>query len=57
MLMSDNPKDPKNPIKGKDNIIIFPKIPIRRNPQSKVDEKRQEQIRVQHNKIIVQAIR
>ncbi len=56
MLMSDNPKDPKKPIKGKDNIIIFPKIPIRRNPPSQEDEKRQEQIRVQHNKIFVQAI-
>ena len=54
--MSDNPKDPKKPIKGKDNIIIFPKIPIRQNPQSQEDEKRQEQIRVQHNKIFVQAI-
>jgi len=54
--MSDDPKDPKKPIKGKDNIIIFPKIPIRQNPQSQEDEKRQEQIRVQHNKIFVQAI-
>ena len=49
MLMADNPKN---------NVILFPKIPkARPNPKAQeLDKKRQEMIRVEHNKIYVQAI-
>ena len=49
MLMTDKPKD---------NIILFPKIP-KQPPNAKaqeLDAKRQEMIRLQHNKIFVQAV-
>ena len=41
-----------------DNVILFPKIPMRR-PNQKVQEldaKRQEMMRLQHNQVYVQAI-
>ena len=41
-----------------DNVILFPKIPMRR-PNLKVQEldaKRQEMMRLQHNQVYVQAI-
>tara|TARA_B100000214_G_scaffold350515_1_gene304231 strand:- start:48 stop:428 length:381 start_codon:yes stop_codon:yes gene_type:complete len=41
-----------------DNVILFPKIP-RKRPNQKVaelDAKRQEMMRLQHNKVYVQAI-
>ena len=41
-----------------DNVILFPKIPMRR-PNEKVQEldaKRQEMMRLQHNQVYVQAI-
>ena len=48
MLMADKPKD---------NVILFPKIPKVPNPKAQeLDAKRQEMIRIQHNKIYVQAI-
>ena len=43
--------------KNKDNIIIFPKIPKKRNIKTEqLDAKRQEILRQTHNKIFVQAI-
>ena len=48
MLMADKPKN---------NVILFPKIPKVPNPKAQeLDKKRQEMIRVEHNKIYVQAI-
>ena len=48
MLMTDKPKD---------NIILFPKIPKRPNTKAQeLDAKRQEMIRLEHNKVFVQAI-
>jgi|TARA_B110000444_G_scaffold201507_1_gene193460 hypothetical protein len=46
--------DKENP----DNIILFPKIPMRRPNQKamELDAKRQEMMRLQHNKVYVQAI-
>jgi len=49
MLMTD---------KNKDNVILFPKIP-KQPPNAKareLDAKRQEMIRLEHNKIFVQAM-
>ena len=43
--------------KPKDNVILFPKIPKVPNPKAQeLDAKRQEMIRLQHNKIFVQAV-
>ena len=43
--------------KIKDNVIIFPKIPKQPNTKAQeLDAKRQEMIRLQHNKIFVQAV-
>ena len=43
--------------KPKDNVILFPKIPKVPNPKAQeLDAKRQEMIRLQHNKIYVQAL-
>ena len=43
--------------KNKDNVIIFPKIPKKRNIKTEqLDAKRQEILRQTHNKIFVQAI-
>ena len=41
-----------------DNVILFPKIPKRRPNQkaAELDAKRQEMMRLQHNKVYVQAI-
>ena len=41
-----------------DNVILFPKIPKRRPNQKaqELDAKRQEMMRLQHNKVYVQAI-
>ena len=41
-----------------DNIILFPKIPMKRPNQKamELDAKRQEMMRLQHNKVYVQAI-
>ena len=49
MLMTD---------KKDNNVILFPKIPkVRPNQQAQeLDAKRQEMIRLQHNKIYVQAL-
>ena len=49
MLMAD---------KKDNNVILFPKIPkVRPNKQAQeLDAKRQEMIRLQHNKIYVQAL-
>ena len=49
MLMAD---------KKDNNVILFPKIPkVRPNQQAQeLDAKRQEMIRLQHNKIYVQAL-
>ena len=49
MLMADN---------SKDNVILFPKIPkARPNPKAQeLDKKRQEMIKLQHNKVYVQAV-
>ena len=48
MLMTDKPKD---------NIILFPKIPKRPNTKAQeLDAKRQEMIRLEHNKVFVQAV-
>ena len=49
MLMADNPKD---------NIILFPKVPKAR-PNAKaqeLDKRRQEMIKLEHNKVYVQAV-
>ena len=42
-----------------DNIILFPKMPKRQmaNKTQELDAKRQEMIRLEHNKIFVQAVR
>ena len=46
------PKD-----KVPDNIILFPKIPMKRNNQrAQLDARRQEMMRQQHNQAYVQAI-
>jgi len=43
--------------KNKDNVILFPKLPKAPNPKAQeLDAKRQEMIRLQHNKIFVQAM-
>ena len=43
--------------KIKDNVIIFPKIPKQPNTKAQeLDAKRQEMIRLEHNKIFVQAV-
>ena len=44
--------------KKPDNIILFPKIPMKRPNQKaqELDAKRQEMMRLQHNKVYVQAI-
>jgi hypothetical protein len=44
--------------KPKDNIILFPKVPRRpmSNKAQELDAKRQEMIRLEHNKIFVQAV-
>ena len=48
MLMTD---------KKDNNVILFPKIPKAPNPKAQeLDKKRQEMIRMEHNKIYVQAI-
>ena len=49
MLMAD---------KKENNVILFPKVPkVRPNQQAQeLDAKRQEMIRLQHNKIYVQAL-
>ena len=41
-----------------DNVILFPKIPRKRPNQrvAELDAKRQEMMRLQHNKVYVQAI-
>ena len=41
-----------------DNVILFPKIPKKRPNQkaAELDAKRQEMMRLQHNKVYVQAI-
>ena len=41
-----------------DNIILFPKMPKRQmaNKTQELDAKRQEMIRLEHNKIFVQAV-
>ena len=41
-----------------DNVILFPKIPRKRPNQKaqELDAKRQEMMRLQHNKVYVQAI-
>ena len=40
-----------------DNIILFPKIPMKRNNQrAQLDARRQEMMRQQHNQAYVQAI-
>ena len=44
--------------KNKDNIILFPKIP-KQPPNAKaqeLDAKRQEMIRLEHNKVFVQSV-
>jgi hypothetical protein len=44
--------------KNKDNVILFPKIP-KQPPNAKaleLDAKRQEMIRLEHNKIFVQSV-
>ena len=44
--------------KSKDNVILFPKIP-KQPPNAKareLDAKRQEMIRLEHNKIFVQSV-
>ena len=44
--------------KKPDNIILFPKVPRRpmSNKAQELDAKRQEMIRLEHNKIFVQAV-
>jgi len=43
--------------KNNDNIILFPKIPKQPNTKAQeLDAKRQEMLRLEHNKIFVQAI-
>ena len=44
--------------KDNDNVILFPKIPKKRPNQkaAELDAKRQEMMRLQHNKVYVQAI-
>ena len=44
--------------KDNDNVILFPKIPMKRPNQKaqELDAKRQEMMRLQHNKVYVQAI-
>lgn len=43
--------------KNNDNIIMFPKIPKQPNTKAQeLDAKRQEMLRLEHNKIFVQAI-
>ena len=44
--------------KDNDNVILFPKIPMKRPNQKaqELDAKRQEIMRLQHNKVYVQAI-
>jgi len=44
--------------KNENNVILFPKVPkVRPNQQAQeLDAKRQEMIRLQHNKIYVQAL-
>ena len=44
--------------KPKDNIILFPKMPKRQmsGKAQELDAKRQEMIRLEHNKIFVQAV-
>mgnify|MGYP007071977874 FL=1 len=48
-MMVDTPKD---------NVILFPKLPKQRKTpeQQQLDKKREEIIRVEHNKVYVQAI-
>ena len=49
MMMVDTPKD---------NVILFPKLPKQRKTpeQQQLDKKREEMIRIEHNKVYVQAI-
>src|SRR6056300_1508928 len=49
MLMTDD--------KIKDNVILFPKIPKVPNPKAQeLDKRRQEMIKLEHNKVYVQAV-
>ena len=44
--------------KKPDNVILFPKVPKRQmsGKAQELDAKRQEMIRLEHNKIFVQAV-